>query len=400
MTAPDHSEPQLGEVEWLDVGPVDGGEPPRGPRPIWRGWYVLIGIVVVAVVLALTVGRHSSHKAAPRPTPTPSRTTPTPTPTPTRSPLLDPTTNAPPVQVTNLGHPLLDVDPGVEVFAYGGDTVLRIQLAAGRVTRTRGVLMGGGGPGFLVPGPHQLVLGSWDPGSGFAVPDGRPPHDLPGVLARGGSILPGPDPSHVWVSPNDPSDPRTELVGFDGRPTGVSVPVSASISDGTGYLVVGLTGGMYDVRPGSTQRITSGALLAIGPTRWLTEECDEQHHCTRDVVDRATGARRVLGPTTDNNDPPGVISADGRTAAVLSTNAQGFKTTLHFVDLETGADRTTSLQVNRDAGYSGGAMAWTPDGSWLIAVDSSGRVVAIDRAGHTKVLASGDPVMIQLALRP
>jgi len=41
VTAPDHSDPQLGEVEWLDVGPVDRGEPPRGPRPIWRGWYVL-----------------------------------------------------------------------------------------------------------------------------------------------------------------------------------------------------------------------------------------------------------------------------------------------------------------------------------------------------------------------
>jgi hypothetical protein len=396
VTSRDEREPELGEVEWLDVGPVDHDRPPSGPRPVWRGWYLLVGLAVVIVVVALTVGRHSSHKAAPRPTPTPTSSRPTPTSTP---PLLDPTTSAPPVQVSNVGRPLLNAPASWDVFAYGGDTVLRIQLAAGRITRTRGVITSGGGPGFIVPGSHGLVVGAWDPGTGYLVPDGRPPQNLPGALARGGSILPGPDPDQVWVSTNSAGNPRTELIGLDGRPAGVSVPVNATMSDGVGYMVAGLTGGTYDVRPGSIKRITSGALLAIGATRWLTEECDDQHRCTRDVIDRATGERRVLGPAADTNDPPGVISADGRTAAVLSTNAEGLTTTLHFVDLASGADQPTSLQVNRDAGYTGGAMAWTPDGRWLLAIDSSGRVVAIDRGGHIKVLASGYPVMIQLAFR-
>lgn len=389
-------EPELGEIEWLDGAAPD--DRPRGPLPPWRGWYLLVVLAAVAVVVALTVGRHSSHRADPKPSAasTPSTTSPPPAPTP---PPPDPTSSSPPVTVRTAGHPLLDVPAGWDLFAYGGQTVLRIQLGTGRITRTDSVVVGSSGPAFLVPGSHQLVVASWDPASGYLVPDGRPARKLPGVLARGGAAFPGPDPEHLWVSSNDANDPHTDLVGFDGRPTGVSVPVNAANSDGAGYLVTILSGGAYEVRPGSIERITTGALLAIGPTRWLTEECDDHHRCTRDIIDRDTGEHRVLGPTSDTNDPPGVISPDGSIAALVSSEPDGTRAALRLVDLNTGAERTTHVLANRDASYNGGALAWTPDSRWLLAVDALGRVVAVDRSGNSRPLTNGDPIVTQLVLR-
>src|SRR3984893_19362614 len=101
---------------------------------------------------------------------------------------------------------------------------------------------------------------------------------LPGRSAPAG---PGPAPRHLWVASGAAGD-RMVLVGMDGRSTGVPIAVPAgssqlsAIPDQTGYLLFPGIGGVYDVRPGRTSRVTTGTVLAVGPPRWLTGERDDQ----------------------------------------------------------------------------------------------------------------------------
>jgi hypothetical protein len=140
-----------------------------------------------------------------------------------------------------------------------------------------------------------------------------------------------------------------------------------------------MTGGIYDVTPGSLRRVTTGAVLAVGPTRWLTEECDEQHHCTTEVVDRSSRAHRVLGAGSDSDAPTGSVAPDGSTAAILSGDEP---LSLSMLDLTTGIEHHTSVEIDRDDAYSGTSVVWTPDGRWLIVADMTGHLVVVDHAGH------------------
>jgi len=399
------AEPELGEIEWLDVdragpaGPAAGPRPPGPPGLSSRGWYLLVFVALVALVLVLTVGRHPSHQAAPSPTPS---TSPSPSPSPTEFLTSVAASAPPPVTVTDVGRPLLDVPTGVELFARTADSVLRLQLAAGRITRTTGIDLGTTGPVFFVVGPHEAVVKPLDAAPGYLIRDGQPVHPLQGLLTNDGQAIPGPGPGQVWVWNGGQNPTKMVLVDFSGRPVGVTISTEGEpASDGAGYLMTYLSGGVYDARPGSLQRITSGALLAIGRTRWLTEECDDQHRCTLDVIDRSTGRHRVLGPTSDRNDPPGVISPDGTTAALLRSDnqSQGQTGILHLVDLESGADHETRVVMGRDDAYNGAPAVWTPDSRWLIVVDATGRIVALDRGGHPRTLTDGDPQVAQIALR-
>jgi hypothetical protein len=291
---------------------------------------------------------------------------------------------------------LPDVPRGVDLFARSGDTVLRIELATGRITTTKTQLEING-PVSVVPTRHAVLLIGGDPGPALVVPDGRRPRPVAGLAPEnGGVVLPGPDLDHVWrvsyVSP------QAELVGADGEPTGVTVQHGDS-SDGRGGLLTHLAGGTYLVRPGQPlQRVTSGALLAVGSTRWLTEECDDQHRCTLDVVDRATGEHHVLKPTSDTGDSPGVISPDGAVAAIVHLDGDQATARLQLVDLATGTVRN-SLSLSRDSDYGSSPAVWTPDSRWLLTADNTGRIVAIDRAGHVRPLTNSDTFVTQLALR-
>jgi hypothetical protein len=404
MTGPNEPEPELGEIEWLDGDPRDADDPDRPghrpPRIPHAAWYALVVVVLAAVVIAVTVSRHHSKRpAASTPTPSPTSTAPSPTPTPpTLHP--NPPPRTPPVTVLNVGHPLLDVPRGIDLFARSGTTMLRLELATGRITRTSGVEFTSTAPTSMVPTRHGVLLMSYDPGSGLSVPDGQRPRPLPDRLTQdGGTVEPGPDLDHVWLMTSAGDSPRTQLVGLDGRPTGPTLPGGGE-SDGTGNLVVRLTGGVYLARPGSLQRITTGALVAVGSTRWLTTECDDQHRCTLDVVDRATGEHRVLGPTGDRlSDPLGQISPDGSIAAVARTsNSSDGSTELHLINLVTGADRTVvRLGNSPDTGLA--PLLWTPDSRWLLTIGVGGRIVAVDRSGHVRTLTRPNTTVTQLALR-
>jgi hypothetical protein len=381
------------DVEWLDAEPPPN--PAAGPRLPRKAWFLPLGAVVVAVVLVLTLTSHRTKRAAPP-------TTPTPTPSSSVS-SFQPESNAPttpPVSVTKLGHPLLNVPASWELFARSTGDLFRIQLATGRITRTSATVASSGLVSLLV-GPHEVIVRPWDLVDGYLIRDGQPARDLLGMLARGGPVLPGPTPDQVWAQTGDQQHPRIGLVDLDGRPTGVSMPSQNYdvVSDGAGYVIVTLVGGAYDARPDGLHRITTGDVVATGPTGWLAEECDDRHHCTLDLIDRHSGAHRAIGPVSDNDYSGGVISPDGDLAALVpQAAASNSNVVLHLIDLGSGTDHTTrvALSSNQDPGS---AMVWSPDSQWLFVTDAAGRIIAVDHAGHPQTLDTRLPAIIQLALR-
>jgi hypothetical protein len=176
-----------------------------------------------------------------------------------------------------------------------------------------------------------------------------------------------------------------KLVGLNGRPTGTSLPTpdgTGSVNpDGAGYLMFYGTGGAYDVRPDGISRITTGELLAAGPTEWLTRECDAAYRCSAAVIDRATGARRMLlHAPVNGSGVSGAISPDGLYAAVFTVDGSG-QPSLGLLNLTTG--RTVPLDIPFDPQYSfsSGVCAWSPDSRWLFASGAEGRLKVFDR--HT-----------------
>lgn len=384
-------------VEWLDAEPPPN--PPAGPGWQRRTWYLLLcaGVVVVGVVLALT--RHSAkHAAAPSPTPSPTPSSATSSAS-TSSDVPESSVQATPsVSVTSVGHPLLNVPASWQLVARDSDAVYRIEPATGRITRTTAPITSSGPPSLLVVGPHEVLVHGWDSGGGWLVRDGRRARELPGLLGNAGPAFPGPEPDQVWVQTGDGQNQRMTLVGLDGRSTGVSLPIQYGGSDGAGYLLATVVGGTYDARPDGLHRITTGAVLAVGPTGWLAAECDDRHRCTLDLIDRHSGERRVLRPTRDDEFSSGVLSPDGTLAAMAGSTDETGVTALHLIDLRSGADRRMTIMVDTNVGVGYG-WVWSPDSRWLFVVDAAGLIRAVSRNGQVQTLDAHLPAIEQLAMR-
>ena len=192
---------------------------------------------------------------------------------------------------------------GWELFGRGPGVVVRIQFAGGRITRTAYPALLSGGPVTFVTDAEGALVRPIDLVPGYLIPDAKPAREAPGAVGAGGPAFPGPDPRHLWV-PDGASDGRMVLVGTDGRRAGPSIgappqgsPVNTlllAIPDQAGYLLFPGTGGAYDARPGGTSRVTTGTVLAAGPTRWLTAECSGRARCQPTVINRSTGVRYPL----------------------------------------------------------------------------------------------------------
>ena len=108
-----------GEVEWLDLGPAeptDGTGPQRRSR---RPWYLLAAAIAVAVILVAALNHGTKRKTASPSRPPPASATDTTAPSSAEvSPTASATSSAS-VAVTNVGHRLLDVPPGWELFGRG-----------------------------------------------------------------------------------------------------------------------------------------------------------------------------------------------------------------------------------------------------------------------------------------
>lgn len=374
----------------------------------------LVAVVVVAVVL---------HPRAPLATPTPVPPPPTPVPTqsvvsrtaattqtprPSTLPLLtDPAPVSP--RTTDLNGPVLGITAGWELFGLGPDSMVRIELAKGRLTRTAVPgLRSGGSVDFLV-GPDRAVIRPLDFVPGFAIEDGRNATDLAGALDHGGPLIPGPDAGHVWAdTAAQGSQDVMTLVDWQGRltPTHFVVPtgwpsVVGATSDGAGnVLLTAPDGATYQARPDGRRLVTAGTVLASGPTGYLVSECGAARKCQTLVLDRRTGTRKVLKfAIIPHLGGTGLISPDGKTAAVVDVPHVGSSAVrLSLVDMTSGAVHPLGAGIGtpiRDA-----SMIWAPDSRRLFVATDTGRVAVVDRTTRTV----GDlglrlPAIEQLAIR-
>ena len=375
----------LADGERFQAGPEEvlGGHASRRAR---RWWLWLIPAAVTALVIAVVAQRGKPAAAPASPTPTASA--------PAASPAVIPFALS----------ELLDETGGSELFGRGPDSVVRLQIAEDRITRTTGVGLGSGGPVSFVVGSNEAVIRPLDDVAGYAIPDGKPPRSLTGELGAGGLVLPGPDPDDVWLQTGEASHASMTLVGLDGRPSDASISIPAGFSpypaaDGAGYLLLAKTDGrgVYDARPGMRlRRVTTGEVLAIGPTRWLVRECASTHRCTTATFEWVSGARHVLRDIYGyENGPAGLISPDGAVAA-MTDPVTG---TMHLVTLADGVDRP--LDVSVDTRSVEGAIVWSPDSRWLFVADRYGDLAAVERrTGQVRHFGTVLPELRQLAVRP
>lgn len=349
-------------------------------------WLLVVGVLVAAVAAAVVLVQRQppEQPAASRPQQTP------PAPTmavdhPSGGPPLARPKAADHVVVDEVGHPILGATGDWELFGYARPgTLVRIELAEGMVTRTAVPPLQSGGPVSLLVGPNGALIHPLDYVPGYTVLDGHCAR--PQKVRDGGLVLPGPRAGQAWVQSGDGGRLRMRLMGLDGRVIGPSLTVPFDdawpvTADGLGYVLASGADGTYGVRPGGSHRITTGSVVAAGPTAWLLVECDGEAGCHQVVVDSGTGARRRLGKVHGSFEPgAGVISPDGGTAAVLKLS-RSQRSTLHLVDLTTGADRPIDGPVGRLE--PGSALAWSPDSRWLfVAAD---HLRAVDTEQHRLV---------------
>jgi hypothetical protein len=378
----------------------------RPVRPRWRSTALLVCLVlVVTLAVVLRVSGHHAvrhHEAsgsyiASRP---------------------------PPVRVVSIGHRLLGVTAGWELFARGPDDLLRIQLAQGRVTWTYVPPLATASPAIaFVMAAHETVIQPGDIAPGYVVPDGGQARLLTGPLSSGGPVVPGPAGSHsVWVIAGLAQRPHLSLITLTGHPTGPTirfrpggpqVPATA-ISDGRGGVLLTTTNYTdYDARPGS-DRALPGTLIAVGPAGWLTVACGVNYgHCRYDVVNASTGASRLLPGTEPESPfyftwpPIGVISPNGDTAA-LALPRHGGATTVHLINLRTGAVKDLGVAVGTKTITLGvpandldeESMVWSPDSHWLFVAANNKLVVVNARTDRVASIGTQLPPVDQVAIRP
>jgi len=370
--------------EVLDTGP---DRPPRRP---WLTPALLALVVIAAGAVALSQsgggGTHHGHPRPPQPPP------------------------LPPVSIRLIGHPLLDVRSGWEVFARGPDSMVAIDLAAGRITTTSVPELESNSPevSFIV-GAHEAIIRSFDQVPGYVIPDGAEPRLLTGVLAQyePGVLLPGPRPGQTWVMGGNEHSPSLLLIGTDGRPTGTvarlppgDANTATAIPDGRGNaLVLDTSNAAFDASATRYWRVRA-TVLAVGPVSWLGFAC-RGLRCENVVVNAATGAQHGLprgGPVVPVFAWPtlGATSPDGRYAAVPS--AGGMSPVLRLVNLRTGA--TVPVSVPLAPSPENQDMAWSPDSRWLFVAAAGGKLMAVNAAtGKVTGLGVPLPAVSQVAVR-
>jgi WD40 repeat protein len=135
----------------------------------------------------------------------------------------------------------------------------------------------------------------------------------------------------------------------------------------------------------------------VGPTGWLVVECDEQFHCQQVLINPRNGTRRAVGSGLVNRMLTGVISPDGRTAAIVTYGQQN-GIGLYLLDLESGNRKAIAVSVTPD---SSGAIAFSPDSRWLFVVTPDFSVAVVNRAtGAVSTLEGFLPPLTQLVVRP
>lgn len=162
-------EAEPGSVE-LDVLESGNRKHAGASRRRWRRRPLLVmaGVLLTAIVVA---GVQRARTTPSESLPSTGRPTATRSPAPVESPAGAPT--APVVRY--VGHPLLGVTAGWELFGRGPDAVVRLQLAIGRITRTSVPSLASTGPVSVVVGSDRVIIRPLDVVPGYVVVDGDRP---------------------------------------------------------------------------------------------------------------------------------------------------------------------------------------------------------------------------------
>lgn len=386
-------------VEWLDLDSSDAtGSSQRRPLP---GRLKIGMVLAVLALLALVVTTQRARQSSTRAVPGPAQRT---------STVLDPTaapgtTDAPPppVSLITLGHPVLGVTEGWELYGRAPGTLVRIQLARGLITRTAVPDLLSTGPVSFVASADGAIVRPIDRVPGYRVADNRWPDPIALAPGSGGPVFPGPPPNTVWMQTGGDVDPTLTLSRLDGSwPTAsIEVPADSSplqaSSDGAGYLLFTRPDGTYQARPGVLRRLTTGTVLAAGPTGWIDARCDSRQRCTLSLISRANGSRRALGSETGGL-PGGVVAPDGSTAAILEASPAG-GVRLDLLSLASGKRRPVAVDI--DGRGPTGTIVFSPDSRWLFAVSAGGKLAVIDpRTADVTDLDAPLPALSQLAVKP
>ena len=308
-----------------------------------------------------------------------------------------PTASPPPVAVTTLGHSLLGVTAGWELFARGAEEVVRIEPARGRITRTAVPPLLSGAPVSFVVTADRARGAVARPGARVRRAGRAAGPAAAGGARRRGAAFPGPAPGTVWVQGGATMVLRGVADGRARAFVPVPEPTAEVAGDGAGGLVFRATGGVYAATPAGLRRITTGALLAVGPSRWVTLECDATHRCRPYAVDRATGARRAVPATLTADVPRGVVAPDGRTAAMFRLRRDGTPVP-YLLDLASGASLALGVSIDQP-GEDG--LVWSPDSRWLLTTATTGMITAVDPATAVPTeVGVSLTTPTQLALRP
>jgi hypothetical protein len=389
-------DPRDGDEMQLDMRPIEldterretiefGGQE-RRPIPAAVKW---LAAIVVLVAVALFYANKSSNSSPP---PVSASEAPS-----------GAASIAPPIpdrpSVTNLGYRLLGEGGTWELFGWSSGMMVRIQPSLGRYTITPVPPLASGAPVTLVATPKSALVFSFDNVPAYAVPDGKTAQMVARELHPDGAPLPGPDANHLWIV--NAAGSHVSLVTLSGASAGVrlTLPKDADVNglfaDGSGYLLVQTPRGTYDVRPNRTTHVTTGSVLAAGPTGWLVGECDKQQNCVATMVSRSNGARHRVGPYRfQSSAVPGVVSPNGKYAGVIALNGDG-SGDVDLIDLTSGHAHPMNISV---AGDNVNTMVWSPDSRWLFAAD--GGLVPIDAANATTVTMDNPWEIVNLAIRP
>ncbi len=300
-----------------------------------------------------------------------------------------------------VGRHVLGVQARWELFGWGSSGLVRLQLAAGRLTTTGIPALDSSGPVFLAVGPHSAVVRPLDDVLGYGVADGHSARPLTGSLRGGGRMLPGPAPALVWRETDDPL-PSAVLTRLDGTETGVRAstppqPTGPLVSDGAGYLLYLGIGGVYDVRPAGIDRVTGGWLVASGGGRILAVECADETRCFTVLLGLTDGSRRVVGPGLSPTETIGQVSPDGRWAGIV-VQSPGGRSRLEIVDLRSGRVAPVALASGPAVGTGG--LVWSPDSRLLFALDLRGGLHVVDPPrASVRSLGLRLPALSELAIR-
>jgi hypothetical protein len=318
------------------------------------------------------------------------------------------------VTVRDVGHQILGIRAGYELFGLNRSGVVTVRFARGQIVQTRLPPLQGDGIVSLVAARGEVLVRPLDRVPGYAVPDGRPARPLPAALEHGGILLPGPTPTQQWLDGD-----YLALVGPGGKavpahlgPAVPAAPAQNVIADGRGDLVLITTSGVvYDAGPG-VLRPLNAVLLAVGSRNWLGVAC-AGGSCHVTVISAASGVSHVLPgtavPTTAwllNTLPggpwpwqplPGLTAPDGSTAALIVPGETG-QSSLELVSLSSGTAVRVPVRVGH--GSSSQALAWSPDSRWLFVITASGELAAVNPDnGQVHELGLGLSGLSQIVIR-